>query len=245
MKQRPAIEVVKKNGLLLLLSGAALGFNWIFLFEAYRFTSVSNATVSYYFAPIFVILLAPFLLKEKLTREKVISVAVAMIGLFLIVNNGEANPNISYHHIVGICYGLIAAGLYAGVILMNKFITGLSGYQTTLIQLMLASLVMFPYVLVKEGLNFSGVNGKSIILLIILGIIHTGVAYYLYFSSIQELKGQTIAVLSYIDPISAIIFAFLLLGEGLSMIEIFGGLLILGSTFISEKIDSLRKKGNG
>jgi drug/metabolite transporter (DMT)-like permease len=120
---------------------------------------------------------------------------------------------------------------------MNKFIKNQSDFDTTVVQLSVAAIVLLPYVYIKEGMDFSGLNSQSIILIIILGIIHTGLAYLLYFSSIKELNGQTIAILSYIDPISAVIFAALFLGEGMGILQIIGGILILGSTFLSEKLE--------
>ncbi|MGZ4160834.1 MAG: DMT family transporter [Neobacillus sp.] len=235
-RQKVSFQSIKENIVLLLLSGAAIGTNWILLFQAYKYTTISNATLSYYFAPVFVMILAPFVLKEKLTKVKTGSIILAMIGLFLVVNIGGGGDG-SYNHPVGILYGLSAAALYASVILMNKFIKNLSGFETTLVQLMVAAIVLFPYVLLKDHLNFSSVNAHSIILILILGIIHTGIAYFLYFTSFKELKGQTIAVLSYIDPISAVVFAALFLGESMNFLQIIGGLLILGSTFLSERLE--------
>ncbi len=236
-KQKLSFTSIKENLVLLSLSGAAIGFNWIFLFEAYRYTTISNATLSYYFAPIFVMILAPCVLKEKLTAVKTGSIIIAMIGLFLVVNIGGGNTGSSYNHPVGILYGLMAAALYSSVILMNKFIKNLTGFETTLVQLLVAAVVLFPYVISRDHLDFSGLNSKSILLLLILGIVHTGLAYFLYFSAVKDLKGQTIAVLSYIDPISAVVMAAVFLGESMSVIQIIGGVLILGSTFLSEKFD--------
>lgn len=239
-QQQPAMHNIKKNAWLLLLSGAAIGFNWIFLFEAYKYTTVSNATLSYYFAPVFVLILAPFVLKEKLTPVKVGSIIAAMVGLFLVVNvqtGGTGSGGGGYHHSIGILYGLSAAALYASAILMNKFIKNLAGFETTVIQLMVAALVLLPYTFFKDHLNLSGVTVHSLIFILILGIVHTGVAYFLYFTSIQELKGQTIAVLSYIDPISAVIIAAIFLGESMSPLQMAGGVLILGSTYLSERLE--------
>ena len=236
VRQKLSFQSIRENIVLLLLSGAAIGTNWIFLFQAYKYTTISNATLSYYFAPVFVMILAPFILKEKLTMVKTGSIISAMIGLFLVVKIGDGTSG-AYNHPVGILYGLSAAGLYASVILMNKFIKNLSGFETTLVQLLVAAIVLFPYVFLKGQLSFSGINSHSILLILILGVLHTGIAYFLYFTSFKELEGQTIAVLSYIDPISAVVFAAIFLGEGMSVLQMIGGLLILGSTFLSERLD--------
>lgn len=222
---------IKQNFVLLILSGGAIGFNWIFLFEAYRYTTISNATVSYYFAPVFVMIAAPFILKERVTAGKFISIGAAMLGLFLVMNSGHVDEG-TFNHQKGIMYGLAAAALYASVIIMNKFIKNLSGFETTVFQLIIASVVLVPYVYVNEGMNFSGLDGKSVVFILILGIVHTGAAYLLYFGSIKLLSGQKIAIFSYIDPISAVIFSALFLGEGMSMLQMAGGALILGSTLL-------------
>lgn len=236
VKHKPAVKALKENAVLLLLSGGAIGLNWIFLFESYRHTTISNATISYYFAPIFVMILAPWVLKEKLTSVKVGCIVMAMVGLFLIVQNGAGGGSGS-HNALGIFYGLLAASLYASVILMNKFIKNLSGFEMTLVQLMAGALVLLPYVLWQGQLNLAGLNSTSIIFILILGIVHTGLAYFLYFTSIQKLKGQTIAVLSYIDPISAVIIAAIFLNESMTWIQMVGGAFVLGATFLSEKLE--------
>src|SRR5690606_22179070 len=140
---------------------------------------------------------------------------LAFIGLFLVVQPGGLILGDAYNHPVGIGYGLVAAALYASVILINKFIRNLADFETTILQLTIATIVMFPYVFMTEEMNYSGLGMKSILLIAIFGIVHTGIAYLLYFSSMKKLKGQTIAVLSYIDPISAVAMAAIFLNENM------------------------------
>jgi len=225
----------KLNLILLIVSGLTLGFNWIMLFQAYRYTTIANATLSYYFAPIFVLLLSPIVLEEKLTFKKIAYVCMAMIGLFLILSNGQNSLGQSYDHLKGILYGLSGAVLYAGVILINKKIKNLSGYETTMIQLMVASIVLLPIVIYQNNIIFSQIDLVSWILILAIGIIHTGIAYLLYFSSIKELRGESIAILSFIDPIWAVIIAVVFLKEGMNVYQVIGGSLILVATFFSER----------
>ncbi|SES62769.1 rarD protein [Oceanobacillus limi] len=234
VKQKFNLKTTKRNIVMLILSGTALGFNWIFLFEAYQYTTISNATLSYYFAPVFVMVLAPFLLKETWTWKKGLSIVIALIGLFLVVQPDTGASSIAFNHPVGISYGLLAAAFYAGVILINKFIKGLSDFETTVMQLSIASIVLLPYVGITENMNYAGLGMQSLVLIVILGIIHTGVAYLMYFSAMKKLKGQTIGVFSYIDPISAVIMAAIILQESMSVLQIIGGICILGSTLLSE-----------
>lgn len=234
IKQKFSYKAVKKNILLLILSGAAIGFNWILLFQAYKYTTISVATLSYYFAPVFVVILSPVVLKEKLTLRKIAAIAGAMIGLFFILDTGTSASQNDYNHTVGILYGLSAAVLYASVILMNKFIKDLSGFETTLIQLFMAAVALLPAVFLEGNFRIKELGLKTWSLVLIVGIIHTGIAYFIYFTSMKKIKAQSIAILSYIDPISAVIFAALFLGEGMTILQVIGGILILTSSFISE-----------
>lgn len=233
-KEKTSFSAIKKNLPILVLSGLGVGANWIFLFEAYKYTTVSIATLSYYCAPIFVTIMVPIILKEKISLIKFLCVCTAMVGMLCIVGTNKGSIGEGYNHFLGIIYGLTAAVGYASVILMNKFIKGLKGVETTVTQLVFASILLLPYVMITSGFDFSKMTGISWGYMIFLGIVHTGFAYALYFSSLKELKGQTIAVLSYIDPITAILISALFLGEQLTMFQIIGGVLILGSTFISE-----------
>ncbi|WP_047979768.1 DMT family transporter [Ornithinibacillus contaminans] len=234
LKQKIKLRISKRNLFLLIFSGSALGFNWIFLFESYQHTTISNATLSYYFAPVFVMILAPIMLKERWTWKKGVSIAIAMIGLFLVIQPENGISSDTYNHSVGIIYGLLAAVLYASVIMMNKFMQVLSDFETTVIQLVVASIILLPYVLFTEDMNIADLGIQSIGLLVVVGIVHTGLAYLLYFASMKKISGQTIGILSYLDPISAVIMATILLQESMSILQMIGGVCILGSTFISE-----------
>ncbi|WP_035052049.1 DMT family transporter [Carnobacterium pleistocenium] len=230
-KKKVSRMALKSNALILLFSGAAIGLNWILLFEAYNYTTIANATLSYYFAPVIVMIFSPFLLKEKLQPNKAVSILAAMLGMFLIVGTGTQLSG-NYMHSVGILYGLGAAVLYASVIMLNKLVKDLTSLESTMIQLMMASVTLAPYVFFTQGFDLVAIEVPSIPYLIILGIIHTGVAYVLYFSAMQKLKSQTVALLSYIDPVAAVAMSALFLGEKMSGIQVIGGLLILSSTLI-------------
>lgn len=235
MKQRISWKSVRPNMHLLILSGIAIGLNWIMLFQGYNYTTISNATLAYYFAPIFALALSPLILKEKLTWIKLACIPIAIAGLFLVLNVGHQQVGDTYEHTKGIAYALVGAGFYAGVILMNKLIKGLSGFEITLIQLAVAALVLLPSILIQGGLNISAMDGLGWVYILVLGIIHTGIGYLLYFTAVSQLKGQSVAMLSYIDPIAAIVISALVFGESMNIIQVFGGILILGATVPFQK----------
>jgi len=232
-KSKLSLEEIKSNFILLALSGAAIGINWILLFEAYRFTTVATATLCYYFAPVFVIALSPFLLGEKLNLSRLLCVIAAVVGMVFIsgiFDGGLEGGN----NLKGIIFGMAAAAFYASVVLINKFIKNISPVKTTILQLSMATAVLLPYVLLKEDISAITIEFNDLILLLLVGAVHTGLAYYLYFSSMKDLKGQTIAFFSYLDPLVAIMLSALLLNESLGLYNVIGAILILGSTFVSE-----------
>ena len=227
-------KAMKQNLLLLALSGAGIGFNWILLFEAYNYTSVATATLCYYLAPILVILASPVVLKEKLTPKKILCTLVALIGMVLVSGVVEADFS-GITELKGIFFGLAAAVLYASVILMNKKMPGVPSYDKTIFQLGLASIALLPYVLLTENWGIVSLTPTALILLLVAGIIHTGIAYWLYFGSMDHLPSHTVALLSYIDPILAIFLSVLLLQEPMTLSAGLGAVMILGAAYISEK----------
>ncbi|MBQ8837208.1 MAG: EamA family transporter [Clostridia bacterium] len=228
---------VKKNFLLLFLSGAMIGVNWILLFEAYKYTTVPIATLSYYMAPIFVILGASVVLKEKLTPLKVICALVAFIGIVLVAFGSDAGGESAdgKNHLLGILLGVGAAALYAGDILINKVVDGVGAEERTLVQLATAGVVCVPYTLLAEDIGNVEFTAVSVILLIVMGVVHTGIAYTMYFGSMKQLRAQTVALLSYIDPVASVILAvWLIPGSVLTAMGWIGAVLVLGAAVVSE-----------
>ena len=233
-KEKLDKQAIKNNALLLLLSGIAIGFNWIFLFEAYNYTSVATATLCYYLAPIIVILAAPLVCKEKLTPKKGICTLVARVGMVLVSGILESGFG-GIAELKGVFFGLAAAVLYASVILMNKKMKPISAYDKTILQLVLASVSLVPYVLLTENWAAVELTGLSVVLLLVAGVLHTGLTYWMYFGSIAKLKAHTVALLSYIDPILAIVLSMVLLREPMTVLSAIGAVLVLGAAYISEK----------
>lgn len=225
------LKSVKKEILLLLFSGVAMGFNWIFLFEAYNYTTVSVATLSYYFAPIIVMIVCPFFFKEKLTKKQIICFVMSTIGMFLIVGVTGFSSSRDF---VGVLLGLGAASLYATVILTNKYIKKVEGIHRTFFQFLAAIIVLIPYVALTSGFNFISLSTNGWINLLIIGLIHTGVTYCMYFTSLKKLSGQEASILSYIDPLVAVFVSCVFLSETITAFQIIGGLLILGFSIWNE-----------
>ena len=227
-------EKLKPRELLhLAATGAMMGINWILLFEAYNYTTVAVATLCYYMQPTIVILLSPFIFRERLTGKRAACAAVSIIGMVLVsgvIGTGGARSG----DIRGVLLGLGAAFFYSAVVIMNKLLPGIEAYRKTTVQLLSAGIVMIPYLLLTNGFGGGRIGVTSAVLLLIIGIVHTGIAYVLYFGSMDGLRVQSIAVLSYIDPVSALLFSALLLREPLSLTGIVGAVLIIGSAMVSE-----------
>ena len=239
-KQKISFANMKKEVPLLLASGIALGVNWILLFQAYRYTTVSMATLSYYFAPVIVTAVCPILFKEKLTGKQLVCFVMSTAGLVMITGLGASGGR----DLIGILFGLGAAVFYAGVVLLNKFIQNVDGIHRTFLQFLAAAVVLTPYVMLTDGVTLGSLDMAGWGNLLIVGIVHTGVTYCLYFSSLKDLPGQKAAILSYIDPLVAVLVSVLFLGEGLTLWQAIGGGLILGFTLwnvVSPKVGGCRK----
>lgn len=222
---------IKKEVPLLLASGVAMGINWILLFEAYKYTTVSVATLSYYFAPVIVTLVCPFLFRETLSGKQILCFVMSTLGLVMITGIGDIGGGSDF---VGILFGLGAAVFYATVILLNKFIKNVEGIHRTFLQFLAAIVILVPYVLCTSGITLGNLNAVGWGNLLVVGLVHTGVTYCLYFSSLKELPGQKAAILSYIDPLVAVLISVTILGETMTVWQIAGGILILGFTLWNE-----------
>ncbi|MEG2814591.1 MAG: EamA family transporter [Oscillospiraceae bacterium] len=230
-REKLSLKNARADILPLILSGIAVGFNWILLFEAYKYTSVSVATLSYYFAPVLIMLLCPILFKEHITKKQAVCFIMATLGLVLIIG---ARAGGSDKELIGIALGLGAACLYAFIVIMNKKITSVSGTDKTIFQFMVAALVLAVYVPFTSGFQFMGLDGRGLVSMLILGALHTGIAYCLYFSSVGRLSGQKVALFSYVDPLVAVLVSILFLQETVTPWQLVGGAMILGFTLLNE-----------
>ena len=228
----------------LAISGALMGLNWVLLFQAYNYTSVGNATLIYYFAPVFVMIFSPFILGESLNKRKVLCILGSLLGLAMVSDLSALNSGQGISAIRGTLFALGAAVLYASVVLSNKFIKGVPDMERTLVQMAAASLVLLPFILANGLTNVSstksilaGIAPFQWLLLLTVGILHTGIAYLLYFSGLKDTKAQSAAIISYLDPVSAVFFAAIFLKESMMPIQLLGGVLILLFTYLSEKTE--------
>ena len=225
-KRKTEGKLPRRTLLGLIVSGALIGINWILLFEAYNHTTVAVATLCYYMQPTIVMLLS-------LTAKKAACAAVAILGMVLVsgVASGSGTQGSSFR---GVLLGLGAAVFYSAVVIMNNMIVGVDPWRKTYIQLLSAGLVMVPYLLLTGGVDPGSFTPLTVVLLLVVGIVHTGIAYVLYFGSMDGLRVQSVAILSYIDPVSALLFSAILLQEPLSLLNIIGAVMIIGSAVVSE-----------
>ena len=231
-KQKSDRKAIKENFILLAVSGVFIGINWVALFESYRYTTVATATLCYYMAPMFVIMASPVLLGERLTLKKVISIITAISGMALVSGVFEADKGDI--QLKGIIYGLVAAAFYASVMIINKKMTDIPAYDKTYIQLIFAAAVVAVYNIFTVDVTSLSTDMTHIALLLFVGVFHTGFAYTLYFGAMKSMKAQSIAILSYIDPVFALILSALILKESMSVFGIIGAVLVLGSAFVCE-----------
>ena len=214
------------------MGGAALGLNWVLLFSAYRSAGVGLSTLTYYCGPIIVLALSPVLFKEKLTWNKLLAIAAVAVGMFCITGDIEPGSDVQ----TGILFGGGAALLYASLIVANKRVKRLSGLNCAMYELIVAFFVVLIYLLASNVKLPVIPAAEDIVWVLAIGLVNTGLAYYLYFSSLQKLPGQTVALVCYIDPLTALLVSGAFLGEKLLGVQIAGAVLILGGACLGELI---------
>ena len=223
----------RRNFWLLAVSGAVMGLNWVLLFEAYNYTTVAVATMCYYMQPTIVILLSPLVFRERLTGKKLACALAAIVGMVFvsgILGSGSAGTQ----DVRGVLFGLGAAALYATVIMLNKKVALDDAYEKSVIQLAAAAVILVPYLLLTEDVTQIALDGAAIGMVLLVGIVHTGIAYALYFGSMKNLTAQSIAVMSYIDPVFALFLSAAVLHVPLTLTGILGATLVIGSAVVSE-----------
>lgn len=220
----------------LLVSGAFMGLNWLCLFESYRWVDVSVATLCYYMAPVFVLLGSLIFFRQRLSLTRAAGMAAAVVGMVITTGAATNSPDPAK----GVLLALASALLYASVTLIAKSAKDIGGLEMTIGQLLGALLVMLPYVLLSHEGPWHAPTLREGSCLLILGFVHTGAALYLYFSSVRLLPVQSAALLSYIDPLSALAFAAVFLNESMSGLQWLGAALILGGALFGELMENRR-----
>lgn len=227
-------SALKKNIVPLILGGAGLGLGWFMLFEAYRYTSVTVAILCTYLGPMLVIIGSVCFFNEKMNFRKFVCVCMAIAGILLVsgvLQKGMPEGN----NMMGIVCGVVSAFFYALTVLVSKKLSGICTYEKTVVQLGVSAIVLLPYLLFAEKLSAMQFTPLSVSLLLLLGIVHTGIAYMMYFHSLEYVSLQTFSLFVYIEPVFAIILSATVLKEPLSFFEILGAGLILGATFVAER----------
>lgn len=231
------LSAVRANLKWLLLSGVSLGLNWVFLFAAYTHTTVAIASLCNYLAPIIVIIVSPLLLHESPDRRKLPCVFAAFTGIILIsgvFTGGGGN-------LTGVLMGLLAALGFVCVVICNRKIHNISALDKSVIQLAVSALTILPYTVLKAWETALHADIRSMLIVLLLGIVHTGIAYCLYFSGMGTLPVQTVAILGYLEPVVSVLSSALFLRETMPLSGWIGAVLILAAAVISEMIPEQRQ----
>ena len=243
MFRRKAISrtAIRQNFWWLLLSGICLSANWVLLFTSYDYTgSIAVSTVCYYMAPVFMMLLSVPFLGERLSGLRVFCVMLAVAGVVLLSFQDLRFAD-GTQALLGILMALGAAVLYAVVVIINKVMKRIPSQEATFFQLLIAAAVTLPFALFVQR-EAIVVTAGSLIPMLILGVLHTGVAYMLFFGAAGKLSAQTTALLLYLDPFVAVVLAAVLLHQQLEVLEIVGACMILGAAFVGEVFGGKKKR---
>lgn len=226
----------RRTLVLLVASGVCLTLNWAFLFEAYRLTTLATAELAYEMAPVIVMAVSPFVLGERLTRTRVVCLCLALVGIACVSGVFEPGATVGVT-LQGVALGLVAACFYASVMVLNQFLGSVEAQTKTAVQLGIAGLALLPRVLAAGGAEWVALDPRAWVLLGIVCLVHTGVAFILWFSALHELSAQKVAVFNYLDPAVALLSSAVVLGERMTALAVVGAVLILGSTLASELLE--------
>ncbi len=236
-KQKVHIWKNKSHFLYLVISGMAMGTSWMFLYEAYSQIGVSIASLAYYCGPVIVMVLSPVLFKEKMTSAKLLGFLAVIIGMLCVNGQAWSQGGNSW----GVICGVLSAITYAIMVIFNKKAKSITGLENAMCQLFTSFLTVSIFIGLKQGFSFNVMQG-NLIPILLLGVVCTGIGCYFYFSSIGGLSVQTVSIVGYLEPLSALIFSAAILGEKLSLVQIAGAMLILGGAAFGELV---RSKKNG
>lgn len=221
---------------ILLASGVCLTLNWAFLFAAYRQTTLATAELAYEMAPVIVMAVSPFVLGEHLTRTRVACMCLALVGIACVSGVLEPGSAVGVTP-AGVALGLVAACFYALVMILNQFLGEVEAQTKTAVQLGVAGIALLPQALAAGGADWLALDARAWVLLAIVCLVHTGVAFILWFAALHELSAQKVAIFNYLDPAVALLSSALVLGERMTPLAMVGAALILGSTLASELLE--------
>jgi drug/metabolite transporter (DMT)-like permease len=228
-KQKVTFGRNRRHSLYLVISGIAMGTSWMFLYEAYVQVGVSVATLAYYCGPVIVMSLSPILFREKMTKVRVLSFLTVLTGLFCVNAQALSQGKTAW----GLFCGIMSAVMYAFMVIFNKKAVSITGLENSMWQLITSFVTVAIFVGLKQGYAIQ-VTRADLAPVLLLGIVNTGIGCYFYFSSIGHLPVQTVAILGYLEPLSALLFSAALLGERLSPVQVLGAALILGGAAVGE-----------
>lgn len=231
-RERPDVEAIRRNIGWLILSSVFMCTNWICQFEAFKYTTIATSTLCYYMQPVFYILAASIVLKERLTAKKLTCVIIAFCGMILV--SGVLQTGLHISELKGVIFGVSGGFFYAMVVLINKYMKDISPVNTTVMQLALVSVIMLPYSAATGAFSEVSITATGMICLLILGVLHTGIGYIIYFDAVNKLPAQTVGILSYIDPVEAVLLSAFFLKEPINIYTVAGAFMILGAAAVSE-----------
>jgi len=213
-------------GPLAVLSGIFIAANWLFFFKSIQTTTIGNAVLTYYMAPVLAMLWARLFLKERLERRIFQALPLAGAGIFLMTS--EYNFSLSSNDFIGILFGLAGAFFYSFVVVMAKYMSGITPRNLVMVQMGISSLFFLPFVI----LNPPTLTLLSTSAMLTMGVVHSALALSIYFSSLQKIKIQHASILSYIDPVSALLYAYLIFNETPGLYTLLGGACILLASWL-------------
>jgi drug/metabolite transporter (DMT)-like permease len=212
-----------RNLVLLGIVGLAIVLNWLALFNSYQYASIGVTTTIYHVQPFIVFFAGAVLFKEGISKPRLMWLLVAFTGVVLIGDPETQQIALSGSYLSGCGLALVAAALYAVATLASKRIKDVPPHVIALFQMLIGVVVLAPF----SDFSRLPTTAWQWNCLVILGVVHSAVMYILIYAAYLQLPTATIAILSYIYPVVAVIVDYVAFGHVFSALQLTGGVLIL------------------
>lgn len=214
----------RRDYLYLALMGVVLAVHWVTFFQAIQVSTVAIGLLTFSTFPVFVTFMEPYFFREKIRRVDIVVALVAFTGVALVIPSFELGNNMTQ----GAIWGVISGFTFAILSILNrKYVVNYSSRVIAFYQDATAVLILLPFLFILQP----SFTAQDILLLVLLGVVFTGIAHTLFIGGLSHVKAQTASIIASLEPVYGIITAVIFLGEIPTLRVIAGGVIILGATF--------------
>ncbi|WP_299849432.1 DMT family transporter [uncultured Roseovarius sp.] len=192
-------KLTRRTFFLMCLSGLTMAANWLLFFMAYSHASISMVTTVYHVYPFVLLFASAMLFHEKITLPSFAWAALAFAGVALVAMGGN---NGAVMDVTGLALTMAAMTCYAITLLITKYLSNSPTDLLSVVQLLVGAILLLPL----AGMDGLRIGADSWKYLLVIGVVHTALLYMLLYGAVQSLDTNRVAILSFLYPLTALIF---------------------------------------